>query len=307
MGTPVPAGILDDTTIFPTELDIAEIVGDGNLYLEANIARILHNKYPRNSIPLKDDGTIGFTFSGATGGLTITLEAGVAIIQGYRVVISDSQTITVDSTDDDYFIWLQLERDANNRVEGASILVTTGTAVQTEAVSLGVITVASSVIDSYRNVRPPGIVMPAQIVLEPYAKADVAYSDGDPRNVYCPMIGDITTLTIKVNVTGDASLTANFKLFAEGPNDSRIYSDEFTETLSSPSATVTEAQTLMTFDIDNKIGRYEDGTIKLGFSGKSGHGSNKMYLQQVPYSADTNDYLYELEGVTRWADWAAEA
>ncbi len=131
------------TIIFPTENDVGAVTtNDGRAFTEAKTSAILGASHPATRV------LSGFELS-STSTLDVTITAGVAVINGYRIEVTASTTHTVSASTNSQVLFLKLNDKVDGLIESASFVVGNHNTTLDNAVPLLFIDATSSVTNTY--------------------------------------------------------------------------------------------------------------------------------------------------------------
>ena len=127
------------TIIFPTENDVGAVTtNDGRAFTEAKTSAILGASHPSTRV------LSGFELS-STSTLDVTITAGVAVINGYRIEVTASTTHTVSASTNSQVLFLKLDDKVDGLIESASFVVGTHNTTLDNAVALIFVDATSSI------------------------------------------------------------------------------------------------------------------------------------------------------------------
>ena len=141
------------TTIFPTTNDVSAAPGGGGKGLsEPNLSGWLKALAGTNFV------VSGFTLPSSDPDLTISIGAGEAVIEGYRVVIDTATGLALAPNATNH-IYLKLTRDGAGNVNGAAFEVNTAGIQPAESVYLAQAVTNATSVTSTVDKRPLGLMV----------------------------------------------------------------------------------------------------------------------------------------------------
>lgn len=262
------------TTVYPSELDIAEVAGEGNIGTETNVSNLHQFTRPKNHIIADRDGdgiplsTAGFIVTDdAAPSLNINITKGECWIDGYRFIFSAeliddatgfSRFLVAASPNTHNYVFININKDGSGRVTNADLILssvtsTTAFTYPSESVIIALVITDATKIVEVRDLRPSAFSEPTYI---PLNKKGTGLSS--KVSLYVPWYGKFTTLKVLFATGNDSGLVAPAgKLTITGPIDS----------VSGPVVTAATPTTVgaakdiraLSIDIDNsKVGRFGD-------------------------------------------------
>jgi hypothetical protein len=133
-------------TIWPTQNDIAAVLGDGNKMLENQWNKPLTVLSPNNWT------LSGFTVPGSSGTLSLSVALGNAYIAGRHITVPGATSITATASNTNY-VFLKLTRDGSNLVTGVSFEVNITGVSPADSIAIATLVAGGSTVTSTSDAR----------------------------------------------------------------------------------------------------------------------------------------------------------
>ena len=302
----------DKTTVYPSENDIAVTKGEGGIGTEANVANQEKFQYPKSGIIADRDSndeelsTAGFIVSEVGSSLNLKIDVGVgspvkaeSFIDGY--IMKFTGTLKTGAADflmtasKTNHVYLKIKKTAGKVVGGEIIVVPEDSgvapALPNDFTKIAKVITDATEITEVIDERSSMISLPAFFDMAPHFQAGTTGSDGSNIFFYAPIIGRVTTLRFRYNIGGirpsvgssGANGLHKSKIIVEGPEGTSESSELSTTIFFQPEGgLVIVAKTRDVFiNIDNSIGRFAGGFLKIRFNLNSDSSANRAFAAQM--------------------------
>lgn len=322
---------IDQQTVYPTQKDLAEAGGEGRIGLENNVSKNYFHQYERNSV----SGPDAFKLTDPGSGFDVLLtgdaeNGGFCMIRGHRFQMSGTLTLKSAGNDVDVVgamqansfnhIYVTINRDVNSEIDRMQITInTSGVEPQAggNAMKLGIAETDGTDVINIEDTRPASISLPIFLTLHSFESNSTSFINGDDSFVNVPVLGQTTNLAIVLiagadglPLNGDHDMTVKVRVEGPGPDGNGLTqeSDEFViTTKKSIGSTDIKSQHRIFIDIENEIGRFEGGFLKIRLSAKNNSIGTTGFVGNSKDSTsggfDHIDKEFDARGLSRVQNW----
>lgn len=319
---------IDQQTVYPSQKDLAQTPGEGVVGLENNVSINYFRQYQRNSF----SDANAFVLSDPNTGLQVLLTGGAesgrhAMIRGHRFEMSSTLLLKDSGNDVDVIgtiqankynhIFILINRDVNLEVDKMQIVINTSgiqPGANGNSLKIGIAVTDGSEVIQIIDQRQSSICLPTFCEIPEKDNATTSFVYGDRSYINVPILGQQSVLSVAfaAGASGaplNGDLNFDWKCEVEGPGpdglgltqESSIFT--FTTkkfvTAGTPSARSIHRGFIL---IDNEIGRYDGGLLKIRMASKI---SSFINTRITTFGALASGVVYDTRGGHRVQNWAA--
>lgn len=323
---------IDQQTVYPTNKDLAETPGEGDIGLENNVSNNYFRQYQRNSF----SNDLAFVLTDPASGLQVLLTGGGeggahCMVRGHRFFMSSTLLLKDSGNDVDVVgdiqanshnhIFISINRDVNLEIDKMQITINTSgvqPSTQGNSLKIGVAVTDGSDVLEIIDQRQCSISLPAYVDFDTLKGSQSTYFGSVDGLVSVPILGQTTNLSLillaaAAGLPVDSDQDIDVKVVVEGPGpDGLGLQQESVEqtivTKRAGGATFTQPTLIKTWNrvfinIENEIGRFEGGYLRIGIKAKIPAAGVEFFL--AVERLDFVDNFNDSRGLARVQNWNA--
>jgi len=320
---------VDQQSVYPSNKDLAETPGFGEVGLENNVSKSYYHQYQRNSV----SGASAWKLTDPNNGLDVLLtgdgeNGGFAMVRGHRCVMTSTLTLKNSGNDNDVIgqmqansynhIFLTINRDGQLEVDKLQIVInTSGVYPQTNgnAVKLGIAITDGTDVTEILDRRPSSICQPLFCEIPPREHATAAsFVYGVKTYINAPILGQQTVLSIAflagaagTPLNGDQDFTWKCEVTGPGPDGLGLSQESAEFNFTTKKNVISGTPQVETVHrgfiiIENEIGRFDGGLLEIRMAVKPASNNNVLI---TTFDSDVAKE-WDVRGGHRVQNWIAE-